>query len=174
MKNRTELAKYFAQLGFKRGAEIGVGSGIFSKRMLEIIPNLNLLCVDSWRRRKRHKDFYEARKVLMPYSGATVIWAFSVDAAKLIPHEWLDFVYIDADHTYERVKDDILQWAKRVRKGGIVSGHDYFDAKHINLGVIKAVDEYVKKIGYELNVTEWDLETPEKDERQPSWWFIKT
>ena len=173
MKNRTELVKYFAQLGFKRGAEIGVAYGFFSKRLLEEIPNLNLICVDPWLRRRRPEAYAEAIKVLLPYPGATIIQAFSMDAVRLIPYEWLDFVYIDADHTYESVQNDIQEWTKRVRKGGIVSGHDYYEGRSHTMGVIQAVDEYIKEHQYELKLTDWDLKNPERDERQPSWYFLK-
>lgn len=173
MKNRTELAKYFARMGFKRGAEIGVAYGIFSKILLELIPNLNLLCIDPWFRRRRRRAFPETLKLLSPYPGATIIRASSMDAVKLIPNKWLDFVFIDADHTYESVWDDIQGWTKRVRRGGIVSGHDYYHSASGTLGVIRAVDEYVNKKGYELKLTEWNKKDPLRDERQPSWWFIK-
>lgn len=173
MKNRTELAKYFAKLGFRRGAEIGVAYGAFSKKMLEIIPGLNLLCIDPWYRRRRRQAYSEAIATLKPFPGATIIRADSMTAVKLIPNEWLDFVYIDAVHTYEYVRDDIQGWTKRVRIGGIVSGHDYYTTKRHKMGVIPAVDEYVKKHGYELKLTEWNKD-PVYDERQPSWYFIKT
>ncbi len=174
MKNRTELAKYFAELGFKRGAEIGVLCGIFSKRMLEIIPNLNLLCIDSWLGRKGGRVFPEAVKLLKLYPRANIIRASSMDAAKDVPNGSLDFVFIDADHSYQAVKDDIREWSKKVRKGGIVSGHDYYVFPNSgNRGVIDAVDEYVKDHGYKLELTDWDKKNPERDERQPSWRFVK-
>ena len=50
----------------------------------------------------------------------------------------LDFVYIDANHTYESVKSDIEAWLPKVRKGGIISGHDYLRCWE---GVIHAVNE---------------------------------
>ena len=37
----------------------------------------------------------------------------------------IDFVFIDADHTYEAVKSDIIAWLPKIRPGGIISGHDY-------------------------------------------------
>jgi len=50
----------------------------------------------------------------------------------------VDFVFIDADHNYESVKKDILSWLPKMKKGGIMSGHDYFNN---TCGVKQAVDE---------------------------------
>ncbi|HET7099047.1 MAG TPA: class I SAM-dependent methyltransferase [Patescibacteria group bacterium] len=173
MKNRTELLKYFAELGFTKGAEIGVANGVFSRRMLEIIPHLNLLCIDSWSEKRRPHAFENATTLLKPYSGAMIIKSKSMDAVKMIPDLWLDFVYIDADHTYESVVSDVSEWTKKVRSNGIIAGHDYYVTKTGNIGVIQAVDEYVKENGYELKLTSWDKRNPIKDDRQPSWYFTK-
>jgi hypothetical protein len=51
----------------------------------------------------------------------------------------LEFVFIDADHHYKEVKKDIIKWWPKIKKGGIISGHDY--ATGIGCGVIEAVDE---------------------------------
>ena len=84
----------------------------------------------------------------------------SVDFAKTIPDNSLDFVYIDANHSYACVMDDMTAWTPKVRSGGIVSGHDYDIAD-----VKKAVDEYIAKHQYELYITD--------DAVSPSWWFVK-
>lgn len=67
----------------------------------------------------------------------------------------LDFVFIDGDHRYNQVKKDIVNWRKKVKKGGILAGHDFdgdeYDEQYINddfkdgkhHGVIKAVLECV-------------------------------
>jgi predicted O-methyltransferase YrrM len=69
----------------------------------------------------------------------------SVEAANSFPDESLDFVFIDASHTYENVLQDIKAWLPKVKKGGIISGHDYFDYDQVKEGsypgVRKAVDE---------------------------------
>ena len=40
----------------------------------------------------------------------------------------LDFVFIDANHTFEYVVNDIAEWSKKVRPGGIISGHDFLNS----------------------------------------------
>jgi hypothetical protein len=61
----------------------------------------------------------------------------------------LDFVYLDADHTYEAVKADIAAWWPKVRVGGTLGGHDYIGIERfgVTFGVIRAVDEFVKSLG---------------------------
>ena len=62
--------------------------------------------------------------------------------------EYFDLVYIDADHTYESVKDDIAAWFPKVKPGGWITGHDYVDGYENDpniYGVIPAVNELVVK-----------------------------
>ncbi len=47
-----------------------------------------------------------------------------------------DFVYIDADHSYEAVKRDIAAWLPKIKPGGIIAGHD-----RVREGVHRAVAE---------------------------------
>lgn len=181
MKNRTELTQYFADLGFRKGAEIGTCYGFFAARLHETIPGLTLFAVDNWdnpeteRREKRHNSptvEEQCRERLSVY-GTIIVKKSSVEASKFINDGQLDFVYIDAGHDYENVKADIEAWTPKVRKGGIVSGDDYYEFRSGKGGVIPAVNEYVAKYGYELNLTEWDNENPLQDERQPQWYFTK-
>lgn len=158
MKDRIELAKYFAELGFKIGAEIGVYAGRYSRQLLDNISGLKLYSIDSWLGKyTRHEE--KARQSLLKYPGSTIIKGMSVDAAKTISDNSLDFVYIDANHFYACVMDDMTAWTPKVRSGGIVSGHDYQLPE-----VRKAVDEYTTQHNYKLNVTEESIS---------SWWFVK-
>lgn len=174
MKNRRELVREFARRGYNKGAEIGVYVGAYSRVLLDIIPDLNLLCVDSWAHKTwRERAYPLAVEILSLYPGARVVRGKSVDVAKTIADNSLDFVFIDADHSYAAVREDLLAWVPKVRVGGIVSGHDYFESHKTKLGVVRAVDEYVKEHGYALELTEWDRENPLRDDRQPSWYFNK-
>lgn len=60
----------------------------------------------------------------------------STEASKMYEDGSLDFVYIDADHSYESVKEDIAHWLPKVKSGGTIAGHDYN-----NPDVYKAVNE---------------------------------
>jgi cephalosporin hydroxylase len=63
----------------------------------------------------------------------------STEAASLYEDGSLDVVFIDAGHTYEEVKADIIAWLPKVKKGGYISGHDYSFGWE---SVAKAVDEF--------------------------------
>ena len=181
IKNRIELAKYFNELGFKYGAEIGVCFGRYSEILCQNMPGLKLIAIDSWsnRRNAEREDIAKisgeesTRIKLAPYN-AVVIKASSMDALRYVKDDSLDFVFIDAGHDYDSVSEDVREWSKKVKVGGIVSGHDYYVFPNSgNRGVIDAVDEYVKKHDIELLTTGWDRKNPVSDDRQPCWYFFK-
>jgi len=66
---------------------------------------------------------------------------------KYFPNGYFDIVYIDAEHTYEAVKQDIKLWWPLLRVGGILCGHDYWDGEESGRypGVNQAVDELLGK-----------------------------
>lgn len=175
MKNRTELAKHFAKLGFKKGAEVGVFAGYYSRVLLDTIPDLTLYMVDSWILEERRRQAYKEVMSVFPaqYPKAVILKGNSLEIAKTIEPESLDFVFIDAAHDYKSVKNDLEAWVPKVKKGGIVSGHDYYRGSSGRMGVIEAVDEFVKANGFSLELTEWDKEAPHKDDKQPCWYFTK-
>jgi|SRR3990172_3941849 len=167
--NRTDLAKYFKELGFKVGAEIGVDAGAYSEILCKENPGLKLYCIDYWGLKRgglgnhRARVYLKAKKSLSLYN-ATLIQKYSLDAVNDFEDGSLDFVYLDAGHFFNEVIQDLIRWIKKVRKGGIVSGHDYVpsDAKR----VATAVDAYVKAHNLRLCTT--------KDPNEPaSWWFLK-
>jgi len=66
----------------------------------------------------------------------------SLDAALSFDNESLDFVYIDADHSYEAVKADLAVWYEKIRPDGILIGDDYGHRSFP--GLKRAVDEFVR------------------------------
>ena len=63
---------------------------------------------------------------------------YSYDEVRGFEDESIDFVFIDGEHDYESVKKDIKDWLPKVKKGGVIAGHDYVQ---IHQGVIQAVTE---------------------------------
>lgn len=75
-------------------------------------------------------------------------------AANMFPDKSVDFVFIDACHEYEYVYADIKSWLPKVKKGGILSGHDYHPDG--SPGVVKAVDEIFGKVNHPTR-TVWEF-----------------
>lgn len=181
IKNRNELAKYFGEQGFNKGAEIGVLSGSYSAELCKQNPNLKLYCIDMWDLNPsryigfRERKYEQAVKVLEPYN-CELIKAYSLDAVKDFEDESLDFVYIDANHSFDNVMRDIIEWTRKVKKGGIVSGHDYANSKRC--GVKDAVNVYTKQHKRELFVLpepnrKWIPRDPSDEVAGLSWAFVR-
>ena len=146
---RDTLAELFGELGFTSGAEIGVQRGRYSRKLLELNPKLYLKCVDPWAPFTHHKQEWQDRQLevclqkLKPFAGRfEIIRKTGNDASLGIEDGSLDFVYIDAMHDFDSVMMDLLMWVPKVRKGGIISGHDY--EHYYTCGVIPAVDAYTR------------------------------
>ncbi|MCX6239070.1 MAG: class I SAM-dependent methyltransferase [Bacteroidia bacterium] len=77
----------------------------------------------------------------------------SIEAAKKFENSSLDFVFIDANHDYDFIKEDIEVWYPKVRSGGYIGGHDYSTTYP---GVIRAVDEFfTNKENLDIIRTSW-------------------
>src|SRR3990172_1649083 len=158
---RQDLAQVFADLNYMRGAEIGVAEGRYSEVLLRTVPGLELLCIDPWIAYERISQelcdgrYRQAVERLTPYA-ITFMRMPSMDAVREILEESLDFVYIDGRHEFDWVMLDIIEWSKRVRKGGIVSGHDFFH--FYRAGVVDAVLAYTRA----HNIAQWYI-TKEKE-----------
>ena len=165
---RAGLANIFRACGFTKGAEIGVRDGRFSAHLCKVIPDLELLCVDLWdayyhfSSESGAKHYEQAQRRLAKYN-ATLVKKTSMEAARDVPDESLDFVYIDADHRFDYVMEDLITWARKVRPGGIISGHDYYRFR--NAGVVPAVDVYT----HCHYVGEWFI----TDEKEASFFWVK-
>lgn len=142
------------------GAEVGVWKGATAQQVLQKRPlNLHIM-VDPWKRpdensryakasgvvqKKDQEEFEEAfaevQSIAKRYGKRAIIMReYSKDAVGKIEDHSLDYVFIDAEHTYEGVKEDIEFWLPKVKHGGWIGGHDY-DNLPSHPGVKKAVDE---------------------------------
>jgi len=155
--HRNDLAQLFAELGFKRGAEIGVAEGNYSEVLLKANPECQLLLVDPWhaysgnpqnKTKGKHEFAYnEVVRKTKDYPHVDIRQGYSMDVVGKIPYDALDFCYVDANHLFDECVMDIIEWSKRVRSGGIVSGDDYYELdqkRWVGGGVVEAVQAYVK------------------------------
>lgn len=58
---------------------------------------------------------------------------------------FIDFLFIDGDHTYEGVKQDFQMYSPLVKKGGLIAFHDINDTE-----LHRSRNVYVAKLWYEL------------------------
>ena len=179
MKNRLNLATKFREMGFTKGAEIGVADGRFSANLCQRIPELKLYCIDPWasypdnyrgggqeQQKTNHK---KAMEKLKNYD-ATLLQSMSVSASYGFENNSLDFVYIDGNHDFDYVMLDLIHWCRKVRKGGVVAGHDYY---HFHgSGVIEAVNAYAAGHGITVNVI-GEIRKHRNDDDNPSFWWVK-
>lgn len=190
--DRQGLYLLFAKLGYKVGCEIGLEKGKNAQTMFECIPNLKLYAVDPYKQHSRYSNntssylsrwdehylegVKEQAQKRMQGRNVIIIEKFSEDAAAHdIPDNSLDFVYIDGDHSYDFVMQDIILWGRKVRKGGIVSGHDYYydsNKEGRYAKVTQAINDYTNVHRIEFYITS---ESPyiKKGDAPPSWFFVK-
>ena len=150
LKDRKELAELLSK--YKVGVEVGVLKGSYSRLLLQANPSLKFYAVDSWgigetKMKDYHLRMYEIAKRRLKKYDVVFIHKLSMDAVKDFADESLDFVYIDANHKPKFVEEDIREWSKKVRKGGVISGHDYIG------DIAKIVDNYAQINKLEVNLT---------------------
>jgi hypothetical protein len=134
------------------GAEVGTAEGRLADALLSTCPRLWLWAVDDfapgyatwmgtqWTADDQARNRAAFDAVLRKHKPRlTLLEKRSLEAAAWLEPASLDFVFIDADHSYEAVKADIAAWRTRLRPGGWLTGHDYDPAKFP--GVVAAVDE---------------------------------
>lgn len=150
------------------GAEVGVWKGQFTYNILNLLPNIKTYyCIDSWKMYDEYKSslkgeaFLKAdydtifrtykNKVKKFKNKITTMRMMSTEALSKIPDRSLDFVFIDANHSYEYAKEDITVWSPKVKYGGLISGHDYGRNQHSDIGVTRAVNELIPNVNKGYN-----------------------
>ena len=156
------LIKLFSTRPRKIGCEVGVHAGETTASLLDNLPGINEYhAVDPWEsyekyngstyRKPGHKRLKTWSSVMQnfidvtkPFSKKVFIHqATSVDAVSDFNDGYFDWIFIDANHDYPYIKENLEIWTPKVKMGGIVSGHDYNNGKWV--GIKKAVDEFVPK-----------------------------
>ena len=145
---RDLLGTLFKKAGFTKGAEVGVRLGKFTKVLCKTNPNLHMFCVDPWEayhiryNKSRQNEIYEECKKNLEGFNVTFVRKRSMDAVKEFEHNSLDFVYIDGNHLFDFVMEDIIHWSRIVRSGGVIACHDFHYGS--NVEVVMAVEAYTK------------------------------
>lgn len=149
----------FAEIGCWKGKS----TAFMAVEIANSSKNIDFYCIDTWKGSQEHinKDSAAFDKICLEENALYDMFLKnmepvihyikpirmpSVKASNTFEDGFFDFVFIDASHEYEDIKNDIQSWYPKVRSGGVLAGHDYGWG-----GVKKAVDEFVEKNNLTLN-----------------------
>lgn len=139
-------------------AEIGVERGFNAIDMLQNLNIQRLYLVDHYAPygdcltsggcpQPVQDDVYRSMfKSLSDYTNVVFVTKDSVFSSSLFPDEFFDFIYIDGSHDYEPVNSDIRSWWSKIKKGGVLGGHDYKNSPYVE----QAVKEFVAEKGLQI------------------------
>jgi hypothetical protein len=172
------MLSLLSRLGYRVGIEVGVFKAEYSVKLLKN-TNMHLHLVDAWRHLPDYVDpangtdqecqqvFSQAIQALAPYKGRyTIHRMLSSEAVDHTP-EVVDFVYLDADHSHDGCLADLKNYYPKIRKGGIMAGHDYVNNGYhhgAQFGVLSALREFMKDKPFKLHTT---------GEFWATWYFLK-
>ena len=152
------------------GVEIGTYFGENAESILETLNIKKIFLIDPYDEDIHEVGEKQAKKKLREFYNK-IVWVkkLSSNAVKDVPDN-LDFVYIDGDHSYKVVKEDLENYYPKIRKGGVLAGHDIDLGGHLMAtkpewknteGVAEAVIEFVTKHKLKLYINNND------------WWCVK-
>ena len=160
-------------------AELGVFQGNGIEFLLTCNPN-KIIGIDLWKGDGKiattdglpdhiMQEYYElVCNKFKNDSRVEIIRDRTSTSAKNYPNNYFDFVFIDGDHTYNGTFEDIINWYPKVKHGGIISGHDYFQhTSSYKFGVIEAVNDFV------FQNTEIDKIYVSNEKIAPCWFIVK-
>jgi len=161
-------------------AEIGVEYGGYTDIYYPILKKSKIYLIDLWK--TEGNDYYFSnnpgqvedgyKKIIEKYNDAknvTICKGYSSDWALNFEDEFFDWIYIDADHTTEAVLSDLKYWYPKLKKGGIISGHDYHadpsNKDYSYFGVDEAVNSFFKDVIDDVHLT--------NEQYYKTWAYIK-
>ncbi len=146
------------------GAEIGVFKGRNAKEILDNLDIKKIYLIDNWKRKYGGEE--KCKKLLKNHSHK-IVWLIG-PSQKMAEHikEMLDFAYVDGGHTEPQVTLDLEKYYPKVKKGGLICGHDYQGGKP--KGVNIAVNKFFKKRGLEIHSGKCA-----RSKRHRDWWVWK-
>jgi predicted O-methyltransferase YrrM len=151
-------------------AEIGVFRGHHAIAMFNICGPTELVLIDPWKsppptdqpldykwakigQLELEKLYVGVCTAFKAHGNVKIERVSSLEGAALYPDGYFDWVYVDANHMYDPVMEDLRAWYPKVKKGGYLCGHDYSDAPRILAkgdGVFYAVNDFCKE--HNLNI----------------------
>jgi len=173
---RNDLARLFHELNFKVGVEIGVERGEYTEVLCRENPQAKIYAIDPWTAYRGYRDhvsqtklddFYASTLKRINGYNCELIKDFSENAVHRFGDRSLDFVYVDGNHCFYNTTIDIHLWYKKVRRGGILSGHDYRRTKNQAFQhVVDVVQGYTRA----YRIEPWFVIRPGRS--APSWMWV--
>jgi len=162
IEHRNDFAKLCNRRGLHRYAvEVGVERAEYSVKFRDAWNGDMLLCIDPWQksvegygelRWERESDYQMALARLSRCERFVEVFRGTLDEAiqgSRIRRS-IDFLYLDADHSYEFMQDAIAKMWPLMAPHGIMAGHD-FDVMY--RGTIRAVAEHGERVGVPIYTT---------------------
>ncbi len=130
-------------------AELGVASGDFTTCVMKICSPKKLHLIDLWGNARYNNDKMNlvGNKFKNEIEGGQVEInrGYSIEMAEIFDDDYFDWIYIDTDHSYDTTKKELERYCRKVKKEGIIAGHDFITGNRktrIRYGVIEAVYEF--------------------------------
>ena len=130
-------------------AELGVDSGDFTEKILNINNPKKLELVDIWgSARYNDAKFDSVCKKFSKYikdNKVSITRKLSTEAAESFDDNYFDWIYIDTNHSYQTTKEELHAYKHKVKDAGFIAGHDYVMGnwnKPSKYGVMEAVAEF--------------------------------
>ena len=117
-------------------AEVGVRDGRTTFWLLDHIPRLTIYAIDI-----SIRGFYTREAAVRYGDRLRPIEAASSIAADRLSDHSLDLVFIDANHSYRHVREDIIKYSAKLRPGGLLAGHD-IDYPGVNQAVRELIPRF--------------------------------
>ena len=153
--NRNALLSNLPKDGI--AAEIGVNRGDFSRRILTYAQPKELHLIDLWNSERYHAGLMSVvtNKFEDELSSGRILIrrGYSTDVLRQFEDGFFDWVYVDTDHSYETTAKELELCRDKVKKGGIIAGHDYITGDwklRYRYGVVEAVNEFCHKYNWEM------------------------
>lgn len=132
------------------GAELGVCQGDNAILLYNYTQPSSLYLIDIWIKNEAtyqycpphlyFDDWMDMVRNKLPYSNVHLVKQDTIKWLESIPDDFLDWIYIDSSHAYNHVNSEYSLAIKKVKKGGIISGHDFYcHPKAWKTGVVRAV-----------------------------------
>lgn len=146
------------------GVEIGVFKGQFADQILERVSPKSFYLIDPWVGKIHSGDkdgktiefiddgeIYYQNEILSRYGKDERVKVIRNTSGILRTFEddFFDWAYVDGNHSYLGVSHDLEILRTKVKRGGVIMGHDYKVPRYYS--VVKAVNDFCRKYNLKID-----------------------